>query len=120
MLPLLPALSKTNNHYLFPTLVPSICHHCGHLREGTISYSRLYLQFQNLIMKGLRERTEHRTYLALTTKKIHPEDADWTKKPVETMEKPKWLETLKSHSLPLFQSTNKLQRIFQSCVELKA
>ncbi len=35
------------------------------------------------------------------------------------MEKPKWLETLTSHSPPLFQSTNKLQRIFQSCVEVK-
>lgn len=38
---------------------------------------------------------------------------------VETVEKPKWLETLTSHSPPLFQSTNKLQRIFQSCVEVK-
>lgn len=35
------------------------------------------------------------------------------------MEKPKWLETLTNHSPPLFQSTNKLQRIFQSCVEVK-
>lgn len=37
----------------------------------------------------------------------------------KTVEKPKWLETLTSHSPPLFQSTNKLQRIFQSCIEVK-
>lgn len=65
------------------------------------------------------ERKQRETYPKKIKKGICPKGADSAKQPVETVEKPKWLETLTSYSPPLFQSTNKLQRIFQSCVEMK-
>lgn len=75
------SFSRINNHYLFLILAAFICHRCGRLTEETISYSGRYLQFHNVIMKGLHVRNEHRAELQLTTKEgICPKGADSTEK----------------------------------------
>lgn len=65
------ALLRTNNHYLFLILVPSICHRRCCMREATISYSRCNLQFHNMmIIKGPHDLEQAKeTYPQLTAKK---------------------------------------------------
>lgn len=65
-------LSRTNNHYLFLVPVPSICHHSGHQREATISYSGPYFQCYKLMQRPARAQN-----LQSTTKRRYMSKRCW-------------------------------------------